>query len=223
MAVYFDVHTHSLGSQPMAIYNVMLANPPQSMIPKGYFSAGIHPWDIPLFQSKWLNELEALCKHPDLLAIGEAGLDRLRGGPIEAQYEVFEAQVRMSIKHKLPLVLHCVKAHDEVLKILFRQEVQQPIIFHGFQSGWKQAVKLLDHGMSLSFGKALLNPLHPAAEVFKKSPSERVFLETDTYLGGIASIYEAAAKLWQLPVEAVAERIYINVNHTFKLDDRNLE
>jgi TatD DNase family protein len=218
MAVYFDVHTHSLGSQPMAIYNVMLANPPQSMIPKGYFSAGIHPWDIPLFQSKWLNELEALCKHPDLLAIGEAGLDRLRGGPIEAQYEVFEAQVRMSIKHKLPLVLHCVKAHDEVLKILFRQEVQQPIIFHGFQSGWKQAVKLLDAGLYISFGKVLLYPSHPAAEVFKRLPLDRVLFETDTYEGDVSNIYKVASHILQIPLETLAEQITINVNKIFNLD-----
>ena len=224
MPIFYDIHTHDTAAcNQKAIYNYMISNESVLRVPEGFFSAGVHPWDAATASPHWQYELSSLCKLPTMVAVGETGLDRLHAGTMDLQRSVFESHLKLASSHNLPLIIHCVRAHDEITQLLRTHNVQITIIFHGFENGWRQAVKLLDAGIYLSFGKALLNNMHPAAEAFKKTPPERVFLETDEYKGGIASVYEAAANLWQLPLEAVAERINLNVKHTFKINDRNVE
>jgi TatD DNase family protein len=219
MSVFIDVHTHSpdnLG--PLSIFNYMLANKDAAQIPASLFSAGLHPWDIANAKPGWQHELENLCIHPELVAIGETGIDLSRGESLDEQRSIFETHLKLASFFDLPVILHCVRAHGEILRSIKSTALHTPIIFHGFENGWKQAVKLLDAGLYISFGKVLLYPSHPAAEVFKRLPLDRVLFETDTYEGDVSNIYKVASHILQIPLETLAEQITINVNKIFNLD-----
>ena len=82
---------------------------------------GIHPWHIsatvtPVVRNE-MNVLASLAGHPQVLAIGEAGLDKLADAPMVVQIKVFEYQARLSVELDKPLVIHLVKAMSELLKL----------------------------------------------------------------------------------------------------------
>lgn len=224
MPIFIDVHTHSPNSTGyLSIFNYMLANNNEASTPTGLYSAGLHPWDIAKAKPGWQHELERLCLDPNLVAIGETGIDLSREETFEKQRSIFETHLKLASYFDLPVILHCVRAHGEILRSLKSTSIHTPIIFHGFENGWKQAVKLLDAGLYLSFGKALLYPSHPTAEVFKKVPPERILLETDTYERDVTNIYKVAAHLWHCPLEQLADQVYQNATNIFNFNDRNLE
>lgn len=219
MPIFIDVHTHSLNTMGyLSIFNHMLANQDEASIPSGLYSAGLHPWDIAKAKTDWQHTLERLCLDPNLVAIGETGIDLSRGETLEKQRSIFETHLKLASFFDLPVIIHCVRAHGEILRSLKGIAVQTPIVYHGFENGWKQATKLLDAGLYISFGKALLYPSHPVAEVIKKAPPDRILLETDTYEGEITNIYKVAAHILHLPLETLAEQITLNVNKIFNIN-----
>ena len=81
------------------------------------FSAGIHPWYIPAHPEETLKELERLAASPSCKSIGEAGLDKYASTPLPLQRELFIRQAELAVSRQLPVIIHCVKAWDELLAI----------------------------------------------------------------------------------------------------------
>ena len=101
---------------------------------------GIHPW-----------QADKAFGVPDLsgkLAIGECGLDALRGPSLEVQEEVFRGQIALSERLGKPLIIHCVKALDRLLKVQKTPIPSQKWMFHGFRGKPQQLRSLLDAGFS---------------------------------------------------------------------------
>ena len=124
MIIPVDIHTHRRPQVPgTAIVNCF----PESFVPQteGWYSVGIHPWYIASFAAS-LNDskarFEELLDHPQVLAVGEAGLDKLAEAPLTLQIEVFEYQARLAEEANKPLIIHLVKAVDELLKL--KQKIQ---------------------------------------------------------------------------------------------------
>ena len=113
-----DIHTHKAEpvSAGKAIINRKLAT---DALCEGYFySAGIHPWDLTEFDTeRRLECLREQLAEKQLVAVGEAGLDKLAAAPMQLQVAVFKEQVELSEKYELPLIIHCVKAMDELLAL----------------------------------------------------------------------------------------------------------
>lgn len=101
--------------------------------------------------------------------------------------------------HQKPLIIHCVRAYEEVLAIKKEWGTQGdviPWIFHGFNKKPAVAQMLLRAGAYLSFGAALLVPGSPAAQSLAICPPGRYFLETDDRNDvSIAAVYAAAAAI----------------------------
>ena len=68
-----------------------------------------------------------------MLAVGEAGLDKLAEAPLTLQIEVFEYQARLAEEANKPLIIHLVKAVDELLKLKQKIQPVKPWIIHGFR------------------------------------------------------------------------------------------
>jgi TatD DNase family protein len=175
-------------------------------------SVGIHPWYIP---THWQHELHALRQwigvHRErVFAIGEAGLDSVRGADMLTQLAVFEAQIALSEAEKLPLIIHCVRAHEPLLLLRKRHKPQQAWIFHGFMLKASVAQSLLDAGIYLSFGAALLKPNSAAQAALALAPAHQFFLETDDASVQIADIYAAAAAIRGVSVADIAQQIQLN-------------
>lgn len=147
---------------------------------------GLHPEEVKAdypeqLDTIWhsLNEASS-----DIIAIGEVGLDFYWSREFEQeQLAAFEEQVRWSVKTRLPLMIHCRKAQNEMMKILRRYESQLPGgVFHCFTGNAIEAKELLSFdrfvlgiGGVLTFKKSHLPEVLP-----ENVPLSRIVLETDS-------------------------------------------
>lgn len=211
MIIPADIHTHCQPEVPgEAIVNCF----PETFVPQqeGWYSVGIHPWYIASFAAS-LNDSKArfedLLDHPQVLAVGEAGLDKLAEAPLTLQIEVFEYQARLAEEANKPLIIHLVKAVDELLKLKQKIQPVKPWIIHGFRGKAALAEEYLRHGFYLSFGEKYQE------EALCIMPSERLFIETDESTVSVDTLYERAAILRKTPLEELRRTIRKNVSEIF--------
>lgn len=177
-----DCHTHTLPSEPgSAIVSVA---PGQQRLPGHLYSVGIHPWHIADPTSADLEQLRRDAVLPSTVAIGETGLDTLRGAaPLPEQERLLTEHIRLSEELGKPLVIHVVRAHHDIMRLRRTLRARQPWVIHGFRGSESLARQYLAlPGVYLSVGEHF-NPAALAA-----IPDERLLLETDTSPLPIAAI-----------------------------------
>jgi len=163
-----------------------------------------------------LRELEQFARLPNVLAIGECGLDRICQTDWDLQTDVFRRQIEVADNLSKPLVIHCVRAFDELIKIIDNQKPKIPVIIHGFNRKSDIAERLWGRGMYLSFGAAILRDGSPAADALKHAPADKFFLETDNADIPISDIYSVAATIREISREAVILHLQQNFATVFK-------
>ena len=207
----FDVHTHNRETQSLAIVNCGLEDD-FSRYPR--FSLGLHPWDV---DEHWREKVDAnrqLLKNPpfegfrnQLVAYGEIGVDKVRGGDLQMQIECFEEQLLMAHHFGLPVIIHCVKAYEEVWRSLRDLLLPHPypVIFHGFRGKPELASWLLRWNVGyLSFG-----PHFNADSLRMAYAAGRMFLETDDSGVSIGDVYTSASRALSIsPAEIVVPGIF---------------
>lgn len=197
----FDFHTHRLDVAPgtavvclpqeMILHasNWMLGDAAEHHLPHAaegaLYAAGVHPWwtahdgfDLEVH----LAGLERLLAFPEVIHVGECGLDRaiLPADVAESerlfalQEEVFVAMVQLSEKYRRPLTIHCVRAFDAILRLKKSLAPTQQWTIHGFRGRPALAAQLLAAGLDLSFG-----PRRNEA-AYEMTPPERRHDETDS-------------------------------------------
>lgn len=215
---YVNVHTHSTLKQNNSIEIVNQFPGQWNKLPGNeYFSIGIHPWCIR--KENLHNELSVLEKyiaHNKCLALGEIGLDRITEVPLSLQIEVFEKQLTLAEQTNLPVIIHCVKAYNEIISIRKKRKTKVPWIIHGFNENETIANKFIRLGCHLSFGDILAKTNSKAAKLFPRLETVHVFLETDDKEElHIEEIYDQAAKLKNMEVKILRINIYSNFNNLF--------
>lgn len=212
---FINIHTHS-STNNHSVLEIVNQYPNSFIDLKGHFSIGIHPWHINA--ASWKAELvfiEEKIQDPNCLALGECGLDKRRETPIQLQMEIFESQLLLAEKFKMPVIIHCVAAFQELIALKKKLNISIPLVVHGFSKSAELAEQLLQNGFYISFGKHLVkNP--DLKEVFIKMPEDRFFLETDTIDEGIAEVYALAAKYKNIDVVTLQQLIIKNFNTVFK-------
>ncbi|MBL7924176.1 MAG: TatD family hydrolase [Bacteroidia bacterium] len=211
MIPYTDIHSHHPPSPGvLAIRNLLNPDTVEAgLAEEGLYSIGIHPWHI--HPDHWKEDaahLRAFIHHPKVLAIGEAGLDRLTDLPLSLQEEVFSAMVQLSEEAKKPLIIHAVRTHHEIAMLHRALQPTQRWIVHGFNVRMSIAQGLLQHGLCLSFGEALLKQGSPASEVLQQMPLEQLFIESDDKTADVPSLYRRAAQLRDMDPEVLKEDMY---------------
>ena len=212
MKKYIDIHTHRKGNSKnvFSLHNIS----PKDFIQlsnneKNYFSAGIHPWYIDSTVEKKIKILEQIASNPSILAIGETGLDKLCPIDFNLQKEIFNYQISIAKEVKKPLIIHCVKAYDEIQQMLKKAQINVPVIFHGFRGKPQLAKELTKAGFYLSFGN-LFNK-----ESLETIPLDHIFLETDDKNSEITEIYTLVAEMKEVFVEKLIEAINENFEECF--------
>ncbi len=222
---FIDLHTHRIKTCDNLIQIVNL-DLNQSCPEHGYFSYGIHPWvlDNADFQAKKaLQALEEKLKLPQVLALGEAGLDKMHKATFERQIELFERQIELSEALQKPMILHDVRSHNEIIALRKKHKAQQPWILHGF-SGTEQDVRqLIGQGIYLSVGESMLHPERKIYKSFKFIDLDYLFLETDMAGIEVKKVYEAAAKLLETDIVTLQKQIFTNFARLFGLGTRDRE
>ncbi len=219
MTQFLNFHTHNFPSTPQekSIYNLLIQDFRRfGEVENNWLSAGIHPWHAhPEDWQSQLTAVEQVAGHKNVLAIGECGLDRGILLPLETQLTIFAAQVKLAEQLQKPVIIHCVRAFNELLQWKKQVKPSVPLIVHGFNNKPEIMQQLLAHGFYCSLGVALLNSESNALKVLKTIPLTRLFLENDDRNTPIEKIYEAAAVQLEIPISALKNQIWTNFATVF--------
>jgi len=205
-----------------------------------YAALGIHPHQtdpkIKLSLEQQIQELSKLARHKEVVAIGEAGFDFSPAPPGEKdrskkeQVFLFEKQIELTLKTKLPINVHSRKASSETFEML-NKYVKEGLkgVWHCYSSSKKRVEKIIQLGFyfgvdgNLTYDPGLQN-------VFKQIPLEKILLETDCpflapepHRGSrsepahVKIIAECLAKLKGVSLEKVAKVTTQNAKNLFKI------
>jgi len=211
---FVDIHTHHLRSDALSIFNA--TNMEDVMVANSKVSVGIHPWYIDLNSVEdSLLKLKRLVRNEKVVAIGECGLDRLTNVDMKLQKEILKKQMELSLEENIPMIVHCVRAFDEIIQMKQELNYTIPIIIHGYNNNAIIANQLLKNGFYFSFGKAIMNENSNASKIISTIPIEKLFLETDDSEINIEEIYSAAAKCINVELELLKIKIYKNYIRVF--------
>ena len=204
----FNIHTHTSKHPESEILSTDVRSYPPAN--EGVFlSVGIHPWYL---QDETENQLQALKKAVEdkrVIAIGESGLDKLKGPSSDIQTDIFKQQTALSEATGLPMIIHCVKAYNELVELKKQAKPNQPWIIHGFRGKKELAMECIRHGFHLSFGA------NYQEEALMAVPIERLFIETDESDMPIEDIYLRIARTKGICLKELTESIKKNVERVF--------
>lgn len=208
----FDIHVHAASAaSPQAVVNIRFPEP-GCLLPGCYYSVGIHPWDLPLFRASepdW-ELFEAYAAHPQVVAIGECGIDRVvHGDALPQQEELFLAQQQVAARLQKPLLIHNVRATDLLLRLLPLSGAHSPWVIHGFRGNATHAQLWIGRGAYLSFG-ARYNE-----EALCQTPLNRLLLESDTSDLSISAICCRIAASRAISPEELSKQVAQNVQRLF--------
>jgi TatD DNase family protein len=216
MTPYINIHTHHLSEDNgVFLFNNRFGFDKEIYLEK-YFSIGIHPWDADLQVSTV--EFEKIIQHPNCLAIGECGLDKVKGPDIEIQKKVFIDQLELAVEYQKPFIIHCVKAFDELIEICYLFHSKIPLIIHGFNKSQQLLQQLINKGFYISLHHSVFEKVD---DIFFNSQLEKIFLETDNNESIlIEDVYKKAAACFQIQEDDLKEKIYTNFTALFKTNGR---
>ncbi len=180
--------------------------------PRIYATVGIHPHEAKLAGDADFAELERLARQPQVLAVGEIGLDfHYDHSPRDVQQRVFIRQMEVAGAVGKPIVIHCREAWSDCLELLRAHWRTKGLggILHCFSGDAAVAREALDMGFLISFAGNLTFPkAEPLREVAREIPLDRLLVETDApYLAPVpyrgkrnepAFVAEVAKKLAEL-------------------------
>ena len=146
-----------------------------------YAALGLHPMFIDEHKESHLEDLDKALSLPPVHAVGEIGLDFYDSRSQRDKQEVFfRHQLKLAIKHDLPVILHVRKAHNEVLKHLKMMHFKQGGIVHAFSGSLEIAKEYISLGFKLGFGGTMTYSRSvKIREMVKVLPLDSMVLETD--------------------------------------------
>lgn len=127
-------------------------------------------------------EIDALAGRPEVVAVGETGMDTFRTGPegARAQEESFRRHIAIAKKHGKALMIHDREAHEDVLRILEEEGAPERVVFHCFSGDAEMAKVCAEHGYFMSFaGNVTFASAEPLREAAWVAPAESILVETD--------------------------------------------
>lgn len=176
-----------------------------------YYTIGYHPW----WTLKLLSEDELALMSDQFrddaccLGMGEFGLDNLKGAEIELQENIFIQQIQIANQSKSPVVIHCVRAFDRMLR-LRKKYGETPWVVHGFVRNKSLAEQVLATGMYISMAPHDQISL-PFRDTLLFLPLDKIFLETDSdFSMDIRERYRIFAELRGMDIQVLKDQIYQN-------------
>lgn len=200
-----------------------------------YPMIGLHPEEVRADWQDVLKEMKPVldANRDKVIAVGEVGLDYYWSREFEQeQLLAFEEQVRWSIEYRLPLMIHCRKGQNEMVRLLRSYEKELPGgVFHCFTGNEKEAAELLSFDrFVLGIGGVLTFKKSHLPEVLPTVPLDRIVLETDSpYMAPVpmrgkrnesayvAYVLKRMAECYGVSEEHVAEATNANVKRVFSV------
>lgn len=170
-------------------------------------AVGVHPWHAAECSLPSVEAIEAAD------AVGEIGLDKACGVDFEMQRALFVKQLELAERFEKPVVLHCVRAFEEVMTLLEKYTLRA-VLFHGFIGSREQASRAVKKGYYLSFGTRTEGS-NKTIEALRETPLERLFVETDEADTTIEAMYLTIARLRGMEVEKLEQATAENYKRIF--------
>jgi len=199
-----------------------------------YCSVGVHPHEAASFTEQTLQRLTELADSPQVVAIGETGLDyHYNLSPPDAQRRVFGRHLELAEPTRLPVVVHCREGFDDVLGIADEHPLAGRVVLHCFTGTVGQVRMAIERGWMISFtGIVTFAGADDLREAAKLVPADRLMLETDApYLSPepvrhvrpnepahVVHIARLLAEVRGESVEHLAEQTTANARAFFGLD-----
>ena len=214
--MYIDIHSHRDHSTP-DIIRVCHCDSDGAMGPSGFYSVGIHPWNVQHVNlDEQLELMKSLVNDDRLLMIGECGLDKTKGADWALQNNAFLHQVELAEMVNKPLIIHCVKSYNEMIDI-HRNHHSVPWIFHAFNGSAQLALQLCKLGFYLSMGQRQLMSTK-GQKTLRSVALDRLFFETDDTDDDIIATYALAASVLSMPLPELEAKVEGNFKSVVKAD-----
>ena len=129
-----------------------------------------------------LAEIDALASRPQVVAVGETGMDAFRTGPEgkQAQEESFRGHIAIAKRYGKALMIHDREAHEDVFRVLEEEGAPHTVVFHCFSGDAAMARRCADLGYFMSFaGNVTFASAEPLREAAQAAPAELILVETD--------------------------------------------
>lgn len=200
-----------------------------------FASVGIHPHEADTVNKHSLKKLEELACQSKVVAVGEIGLDYFRNlSPKKKQIEAFKFQLEIAENHKMPIIIHCRDAYDDLLSILKEYKISNwKGVVHCFTAGVKIAKEFLNLGFYIGFTGIITyynNKSESGSEpeiykVIKNAPLDKILLETDCpYISPVPHRGERNEPLFTRYIaEKIAEIKNIDVDKIKSATSKNAE
>ncbi|HKK12075.1 MAG TPA: TatD family hydrolase [Flavobacteriaceae bacterium] len=197
-----------------------------------FLMAGLHPTSVKGNYKEELNHVETLLKERRFYAIGETGIDLYWDtSTLDIQKKAFKHQIRLAKQYKLPIVIHCRNAFDEIFEVLEDERDEALFgIFHCFTGTLEQAHRAISHNMKLGIGGVVTFKNGGIDKFISQIDLKHIVLETDSpylapkpYRGKrnessyILKVLEKLSELYGISQESIAEVTTQNSKAIFKI------
>ena len=185
-----------------------------------YLMMGLHPTHVQDNYKKELQFIENQFQQRGFIAVGEIGIDLYWDkSTLKIQQEAFKYQIRLAKKYKLPIVIHCREAFEEVFEILEEEKGDDLFgIFHCFTGTLADAKRALSYNLKLGIGGVVTFKNGKIDKFLDQIPLKHIVLETDApYLAPtpfrgkrnessyLTKIAEKLAEIYDEPIEEIAK------------------
>lgn len=185
---------------------------------------GTHPWNQDETIEDWYSQMNtSFIQTHSVVGIGEFGLDFFRAQDSVArviQEENCRSHFAIAHEFKLPVVLHVVRAHAEMLKILKEEKFLHGGIVHAFNASYEIAKEYLDLGFLLSIGPVIQKKPIKLLDVIKKVGLGQLVIESDAedwQRESLINVGQSIADLLQFDMEHIQMETNKNIQYIFRI------
>ena len=210
-----DFHTHRMQhADDHEIIEIISLHLGQDR-PHQFYTVGMHPWWTERIPENTQQEaLEVLLSDPYCLAMGEMGLDKLKGPPLNRQIEILSSLLSIADRSNKPVIIHCVRAFDPLIQLKKQYPGIPNWCVHGYGRHLTLAKQLIDQGFYLSLMPGM--PSEKLTELLTHLPKDRIFLETDSMPDiSITEVYQNASSLLAKEISHLCDQINQNAINFF--------
>jgi len=213
---FVDIHTHPdrIETNTIIVQNIFPGDGFAAFSGRNFYSVGLHPWHLktPDENNEMLKMVEEALEFDHVCFVGESGLDKKVEVDFDEQIRIFRAHAFIAEEFKRPLIIHCVKAYNEILEIHKKFHPEMTWIMHGYLGNVETTQQMAKRGIMFSFGKSLFDENSKSIESLRFLPMEKIFLETDEYNKDVDKIYEKAATLKNVSLDILKNEVWNNFN-----------
>ncbi len=147
-----------------------------------YLMMGLHPTHVKDNFKEELKHVEEQLSKRKFYAVGEIGIDLYWDKTtLDIQIEAFKHQINLAKKYKLPIVIHCRDAFDEIFEVLETEKSDDLFgIFHCFTGSIEQAHRAISYNMKLGIGGVVTFKNGKIDQFINQIDLEHIVLETDS-------------------------------------------